>query len=303
MESVHKPASELHLEALGRSVTRLVLGTMLLDESGPEVLDEYVRLGGNAIDTARVYGDGESERMLGAWLSRNASVRSQLTIVSKGAHPSGTVKRVTPEEIERDVRVSVELLRGPVDVYLLHRDDPSVPVGVIIECMEGLRSAGLLRAYGTSNWTTARIDEANAWAAANGLDGFCMSSQHLSLAVQNEEQWPDTRSANDPDVFAWHERTQTPLLAWSVQARGYFFGRTGSEVLRVYDNAVNRERRRRASALAERLGRTTAQVALAWVLQQPFPVYACFGARTGDQVREAFGALDVDPAELAALTE
>jgi aryl-alcohol dehydrogenase-like predicted oxidoreductase len=303
MESVHKPAPELRLEALGRDVTRLVLGTMLLDESGPEVLDEYVRLGGNAIDTARVYGDGECERMLGEWLSQNASVRSQLTIVSKGAHPSRAVKRVTPEEIERDLRVSVELLGGPVDVYLLHRDDPSVPVGVIVECMEGLRAAGLLRAYGTSNWTTARIDEANAWAAANGAEGFCMSSQHLSLAVQNEEQWPDTRSANDPDVFAWHERTQTPLLAWSVQARGYFFGRTGSEVLRVYDNAVNRERRRRASALAGRLGRTPAQVALAWVLQQPFPVYACFGARTGDQVREAFGALDVDAAELADLTE
>jgi 1-deoxyxylulose-5-phosphate synthase len=303
MESVHKPASELRLEALGRDVTRLVLGTMLLAESGPGVLDEYVRLGGNAIDTARVYGDGEAERVLGAWLSQNRAVRERLVIVSKGAHPSGSRKRVTPEEIERDLRASVELLGGPIDVYLLHRDDPSVPVGVIVESLTGLREAGLLRAYGTSNWTTPRIDEANAWAAANGLEGFCMSSQHLSLAVQNEEQWPDTRSANDPEVFAWHEATQTPLLAWSVQARGYFFGRTGAEVLRVYDNAVNRERRRRAELLAERLGRTTAQVALAWALHQPFPVYACFGARTGDQVREAFGALEVDPSELAALTE
>jgi aryl-alcohol dehydrogenase-like predicted oxidoreductase len=55
--------------------------------------------------------------------------------------------------------------------------------------------------------------------------------------------------------------------------------------------------------LAERLGRTTAQVALSWVLQQPFPVYACFGAKAGDQVREAFGALEVDAAELGQLTE
>jgi aryl-alcohol dehydrogenase-like predicted oxidoreductase len=303
MESAHIAGSQRYFEPLGRDMSRLVLGTMLLTDAGTDVLDEYVRLGGNAIDTARVYGDGEAERVLGAWLEQRPSVREQLVIVSKGAHPSGDRRRVTPEEIERDLRVSVELLGGPIDLYLLHRDDPSVPVGTIIECLAGLRDAGLLRAYGTSNWTTSRIDEANAWAASHGLDGFCLSSQHLSLAAQNEEQWADTRSANDPEIHAWHERTQTPLLAWSVQARGYFFGRTGSEVLRVYDNAQNRERRRRAEELGERLGRTTAQVALAWVLHRPFPVYACFGARTVDHVREAFAALEVDPAELAALTE
>ena len=284
-------------------MSRLVFGTMLLTESDDGVLDEYVRLGGNAIDTARVYGDGDSERALGEWLERRADVREQLVIVSKGAHPNGARKRVTPEEIERDLRESVELLHGPIDVYLLHRDDPSVAVGTIVEALNGLREAGLIRAFGTSNWTTARIDEANAWAAANGLEGFCLSSQHLSLAVQNEEQWDDTRSANEPEMHAWHERTQTPLLAWSAQARGYFFGRDGSEVLRVYDNEVNRERRRRAEQLGERLGFTASQVALAWALEQPFPVYACFGARTADQVREAFGALEVDTSELAALTE
>jgi aryl-alcohol dehydrogenase-like predicted oxidoreductase len=302
MESAHIARSQRYFEPLGRDMSRLVLGTMLLTDAGTDVLDEYVRLGGNAIDTARVYGDGEAERVLGAWLEQRPSVREQLIIVSKGAHPSGDRRRVTPEEIERDLRASVELLRGPIDLYLLHRDDPSVPVGTIIECLAALREAGLLTAYGTSNWTTARIDEANAWAATHGLDGFCVSSQHLSLAAQNEEQWADTRSANDPEIHAWHERTRTPLLAWSVQARGYFFGRTGSDVQRVYDNAENRERRRRAEQLGERLGHTTAQVALAWALHQPFPVYACFGARTADQVREAFGALEVDPAELGALT-
>ena len=74
-------------------------------------------------------------------------------------------------------------------------------------------------------------------------------------------------------------------------------------MLRVYDNEVNRERRRRAEQLGERLGFTASQVALAWALEQPFPVYACFGARTADQVCEAFGALEVDTSELAALTE
>ena len=303
MESAHIVSTQRHFEPLSRDLSRLVLGTMLLTDSGFDVLDEYVRLGGNAIDTARVYGDGEAERVLGAWLAARPGVRDQLVIVSKGAHPSGDRRRVTPAEIARDLNASVDLLGGPIDLYLLHRDDPSVPVGVIVECLVALGEAGLLRAYGTSNWTTARIDEANAWADANGIDGFCMSSQHLSLAVQNEEQWADTRSANDPAIFSWHERTQTPLLAWSAQARGYFFGRSGAEVLRVYDNAVNRSRRQRATEVGARLGRSCSQVALAWVLHQPFPVYAAFGANTADQVREAFGALEVVPAELASLTE
>lgn len=302
MESAHIVSTQRYFQPMGREISRLVLGTMLLTDAGADVLDEYVRLGGNAIDTARVYGDGDAERALGAWLSRSG-MRERLVIVSKGAHPSGDVRRVTPAEIERDLRVSVDLLGGPIDLYLLHRDDPSVPVAAIIECLTALREAGLLRAYGTSNWTTARIDEANAWATANGLDGFCVSSQHLSLAVQNEEQWADTRSANEPEMYAWHERTQMPLLAWSAQARGYFFGRSGADVMRVYDNAQNRERRQRASVVGERLGRTASQVALAWALDQPFPVYAAFGANTVDQVRAAFGALEIDPAELASLTE
>ena len=209
---------------------------------------------------------------------------------------------MTPADIGHDLRESVERLRGPVELYLLHRDDPSVPVGPIVDCLNEHREAGLIRAFGTSNWTTRRIDEANAYAEANGLEGFCISSQHFSLAAQNEEHWPDTRSANDPAIHDWHVRTQTPLLAWSSLARGYFAGRSDGDVARVYDSAANRERRRRAQALGRRLGRSAAQVALAWALHQPYPVYAAFGARTPEQVRDRFGALDIDPAELASLT-
>ena len=296
----------LHFPPLGRDLSRLVLGTMVLSTSDPEagdaVLDEYVRLGGNVIDTARVYEDGDSERALGAWLERRAELRERLVVVSKGAHPDGARKRVTPADIEHDLRASVELLHGPIDLYLLHRDDPSVPVESIVDCLNEHRQAGRIRAFGTSNWTTPRIDEANAYAAANGLEGICISSQHFSLAVQNEEHWPDTRSANEPAVHEWHVRTQTPLLAWSSLARGYFAGRDDGDVARVYGSAENRERRRRATALGRRLGRSATQVALAWALHQPYPVLAAFGARTPEQVRDRFGALEVEPAELASLT-
>lgn len=293
----------LPFPALGRELSRLVLGTLALStaKAAAPVLNEYVSLGGNVIDTARVYEEGAAERALGAWLTRHADLRDELVVVTKGAHPEGERRRVTPEAIAADLRESTELLHGPVDLFLLHRDDPAVPVGELVDCLNEHRDAGRLRAFGTSNWTTRRIDEANAYAAARGLEGFSVSSQHLSLATQNEEHWPDTRSANDPEIAGWHERTQTPLLAWSAQARGYFAGRDDADVRRVYDNPANRERRRRARVVARAAGRPPQQVALAWVIHQPYPVFAAFGARTREQVREAWGALDVDPAALSGL--
>ena len=285
--------------------SRLVLGTFALTTAGlerdSEVLDEYVRLGGNAIDTAAVYGGGDAERALGEWLERRSEIRDSLVVITKGAHPDGERRRVTAADIAEDLHRSVERLRGPIDLYLLHRDDPAVPVGEIVEWMNEHRRAGSIRAFGTSNWTTERIDEANAYAAGHGLEGFSISSQHLSLATQNEEHWADTRSAGDPAIAAWHERTQTPLLAWSSQARGYFAGRDDADVQRVYDNEPNRERRRRAEAVGSRIGRTAQQVALAWVLHQPYPVHAAFGARSLGQLRDAWGALEVDSSELAGL--
>ena len=276
-------------EPLGRRVSRLVLGTM---EVADDVLDEWVRLGGNILDSARVYDDGASEEAVGAWFADRPAVRDELVVLTKGAHPEGDVRRVTPAAIAADLDASIAALGRPVDVYLLHRDDPALPVGPMIECLNEHRAAGRLRAFGTSNWTCERIDEANAFAAAHGLRGFTCNSPQLSLARQNEEHWPGTMAATD-DVRAWHERTQMPLFAWSAQARGFFAGHDSESAVRVYDNPDNRERRRRASEIAERIGCTANQVALAWVLAQPYPVFAVIGPRTIEQLHDAVGALDV----------
>jgi 1-deoxyxylulose-5-phosphate synthase len=276
---------------LGRDVSRLMLGSLVVST---DVLDEYVRLGGNAIDTAHAYNDGDSERELGAWIDSRPGIRERLTILSKGAHPSADRRRVTPEDITCDLRDTLARLRTPVDLYLLHRDDPSVPVGPIVEILNEHRDAGRLRAFGASNWTCARIDEANAYARDHGLEGFCCSSVHLSLATQNEEHWPDTLSACDGTIADWHERTRMPLFAWSAQARGFFAGHVDE---RVYGNDANRERLRRAEVVAERVGATANQVALAWVLHRPYPVYAIFGVRTVESLREAMGAVDVELTE------
>jgi aryl-alcohol dehydrogenase-like predicted oxidoreductase len=297
LESAHN--AYRRFEPLGRSVSRLVLGTIVVSR---DVLDAWVEVGGNIVDTAHVYADGDSERALGAWFADRPDVRDDIVVLTKGAHPDGDRRRVTPADIAADLAESTERLGRGIDLYLLHRDDPSLPVGPLIECLNEHRAARRLRAFGVSNWTLERIDEANAYAAAHGLEGFCCNSPQLSLARQNEEHWPGTMAATDA-VRAWHERTQMPMFAWSAQARGYFAGHDSESALRVYDNEENRERRRRAAALASRLGCTANQVALAWVLAQPYPVYAVIGPRTVEQLHEAVGALELSLAddELRAL--
>jgi 1-deoxyxylulose-5-phosphate synthase len=299
----------LRFEPLQRELSRIVLGTLglssdTLDESYA-LLDAWVDAGGNVIDTAHSYGFaagygfGDCERVLGRWLEDRPGTRDGLVIISKGGHPNAERSRVTPEDVTCDLRDSMARLHGPVDIYLLHRDDPSVNVGPLIEVLNEHRATGRLAAFGASNWTIPRIEEANAYAAARGLEGFCCSSPHLSLATQNEEPWPGTVSAADAASRAWHERTGMPLFAWSSQARGFF---TGSErpairtpkVRRVYSSEPNLERYARAAELARRTGRTANDIALAWVLHQPFPTYAVIGPHSVSELRSSLGALEVE---------
>src|SRR5436309_10681233 len=212
--------------ALGRDLSRLVLGTMVFSLEALdltfELLETWIGLGGNIVDTAHVYSGGNSERALGRWFEERGR-RDDLVVLTKGAHHNADRRRVTPEDITCDLRDSLARLRiETIDLYLLHRDDPDAPVGPIVEALNEHRRAGRIRAFGGSNWSPQRLEEADAYAAAHGLQGFSASSPNLSLAVQNEPVWADCLSSSDPQLRAWYERTQIPLFAWSSQAGGFF---------------------------------------------------------------------------------
>jgi aryl-alcohol dehydrogenase-like predicted oxidoreductase len=255
------------------------------------------------LDTAHVYSGGNSERALGRWFIERGG-RDDLAILTKGAHHNADRRRVTPEDITCDIRDSLARLKTDhIDLYLLHRDDPDVPVGPIVEVLNEHRRAGRIRAFGGSNWSPERLDQANAYAASHGLQGFSASSPNLSLAVQQDVIWDGCLSVSDPSTRAWYERTRMPLFAWSSQARGFFTGRYSPDdledetMVRVYYNDANWERYRRATELGKQRGFTANQVALAWVLHQPFPTYALIGPATVEELRSSVAALDL---ELAA---
>lgn len=300
---------------LGRDLSRLVLGSMAFHPDTPELtwamLDLWRELGGNVIDTAHIYRAGYAERAIGEYL-QDRGCRDEVVLLTKGAHHNVDRRRVTPEDITCDLRDSLARLKtDSVDLYLLHRDDPDVPVGPIVEALNEHRRAGRIRAFGGSNWSTARLDEANAYAAARGLEGFTCSSPHLSLAVAHGEIWPGCVDARSTEDREWYLRTQMPLFAWSSQARGFFSGRFTPEstedetIARVYSSADNWGRLRRAEQLGRERGFSAIQVALAWVLHQPFPVFALVGPANLEELRSCVGALDLEltPAEVEWLDE
>jgi aryl-alcohol dehydrogenase-like predicted oxidoreductase len=119
-------------------------------------------------------------------------------------------------------------------------------------------------------------------------------SNQLSLAEMLEPMWNGCLRA-DP---GWHERTGTPLLAWSAQARGFFTGRDeDDELRRSWHSETNLERRRQAEAHGARLGVAAVTVALAWLLARPFPAWAVIGPRDHVELDDCLAAAEL---ELAA---
>jgi aryl-alcohol dehydrogenase-like predicted oxidoreductase len=301
-------------EPLGRDLSVLALGTAYIashpEEESFALLDAWREAGGNLIDCARQYGDGHCERMVGRWLaSRDAY--GDVTVITKGGHHvthglehEPARKRVTPADIAADLGESLAALGvDTADLYFLHRDDPTRPVGPLVEALDEHRRAGRFRVAGASNWTVARLEEANAYAARHGLRGFACSSPGLSLAEADDEPWPDTVFARSRASREWYARTQMPLFAWSSQAGGFFVGVRNADVERVYVNDRNLERLQRAEELARAHGVGANEVALAWVLHQPFPTYAIIGPQTPAELATSLTALDVElsPAELRRL--
>lgn len=296
------PMAYGRIPGLDLPLSRLILGTMVFTGDdlpfAYDLLDHFVLLGGNTLDTAHVYNRGGAERTVGEWM-RVRGNRRDIAIVGKGAHHDAHGPRVTPEAIGADLTESLERLGTDyVDLYLLHRDDPSRPVGEIVACLNEHHRAGRIRAFGGSNWSTERLTAANDYAREHGLVPFVASSPNFSLAAMNEPPWLGCISVGS-DERAWYVEHQFPLLAWSSQAQGFFTGRYApedrphAEMVRVWYSDQNFERLRRAHELGRRLRISANAIALAYVLAQPFPTFALIGPRTVDELRTSAEALAV----------
>jgi aryl-alcohol dehydrogenase-like predicted oxidoreductase len=140
------------VQGVDKPISRLVQGTVMIGsettDQSFELLDEVRELGCTAFDTAHQYGAGDSERTFGRWMEVRG-LREEVVVIGKGAHHNQDRARVTPFDITADLFDSLARLRTEyIDLYLLHRDDPSVPVGPIIETLNEHLDAGRIRAFG-----------------------------------------------------------------------------------------------------------------------------------------------------------
>jgi aryl-alcohol dehydrogenase-like predicted oxidoreductase len=286
-----------------KPISRLVLGTIALDPENPEpgfaLVDEFVKLGGNAIDTAHIYGPGR-HKMVGEYLKDRG--RETLVVMDKGCHPYGR-NRVTREDMFSDVNDALErMATDHLDFFVLHRDNPEVPAGEVVEWLNELVSLGKIKAFGGSNWKNSRIQEANQYALDHRLQAFSLSSPNLALALPQAEMWSGVYWV-DREARDWFEQTGFPLFSWSSASGGFFAGAESEDTKRVYFNEDNLGRKSRAEELGRKYGLSSTQIAVAWTLNQPLNVFAIIGPRTIQELRDTtqIESLHLSPEELTYL--
>jgi len=322
------------LDFLNREVSNIILGTMPLFSGNAEDhfphLDMAFEMGCNIIDTALGYGD--SEVTIGKWMKARNN-RKDIVLITKGCHPTMYRKRVTPFDIATDLHESLARLGTDyIDIYLLHRDDLDQPVGPIVEELNKHFRAGKIRAFGGSNWTHQRLEEANQYAKEHGLEPFRVSSPSYSLAEQACEPWaPGCVTISGPEgeeARAWYAETQMPVFAYSSLARGFFSGRVTRErflaeqgkfldarvlfsgkatreqltghgetidpiCAKAYCTDANFTRLERATELAKEKGCTVAQIAISFIVNGKMNVFPISGVANREELQSNIEAVEI----------
>jgi predicted dehydrogenase/aryl-alcohol dehydrogenase-like predicted oxidoreductase len=283
-----------NIKGFDKPISKLVMGTMIPLHV---VFDHFFENGGNCFDTAYNY-DMDSEKKLGLWI-KNRGIRKDVVILDKGAH----TPFCNPEDLTKQLYESLNKMQTDyIDIYMLHRDNPEIPVGEFIDVLNKHKNKGIIKTFGVSNWTIKRIEEANAYAKSKNLSGFSCISNNFSLAKIVQSIWPGIVSSSDKDSKIWLKKTQIPLFAWSSQARGFFVrGKpdylSDETFVKMWYSPDNFEKQKRAKELAEKKNVSITTIVLSYVLSQAFPIFALIGPSAIDETKESLKAFEIQLTE------
>jgi aryl-alcohol dehydrogenase-like predicted oxidoreductase len=291
----------------------LGLGTAMagIEWAGKEadnLLDAFVDMGGNLVDTARIYSDwippeiGRSERVIGDWLQRGGK-RNRIVLMSKGGHPKFTnpsddlhISRMSRAEMRQDIELSLKALRvDTIDIYFYHRDNPAQTVEAEIETMEQFRHEGKIRYYGCSNWQAVRIRAADVYCKEKGYRGFVADEALLNLGMKYMHPLPDdTMAYMKDDLFKYHQENLRNLAMPYMSIAGgffHFFAAGGEEAVKnsPYSTPENGRVAKRCMELAEKYNVSLSQVLLAFFSCQPFPCVPLYGPQNTEVLKDAMG--------------
>lgn len=298
----------MQYRTLGRTgvqVSSLALGAMNFGSIGRTTQDEATALvdtaleaGINVIDTADMYGAGESEEMVGKAL---AGRRDDVVLATKATMPMGDERNHRGSSRRWLVTALEDSLRrlgvDHVDLYQIHRWDPATGDEETLSALTDLRRAGKIRYFGSSTFPAYRIVQAQ-WAARE---------HHLGRYVTEQPGYSILQRGAETHVLPVTQEYGLGVLAWSPLASGWLSGavRAGREITTSrsafmperFDTALPANRARldaveRLAALAAEAGLTMVQLALGFVTAHPAVTAAIIGPRTPEHLRSHLAAAD-----------
>jgi aryl-alcohol dehydrogenase-like predicted oxidoreductase len=269
------------------------------------ILDRFLEAGGTFIDTADVYNDGESERILAPWLAQH---RDEVVIATKVRFPVSDPggAGLAPDRIRAACDASLRRLGVDViDLYQVHAPDPEVPLEETLEALDGLVQAGKVRALGASNYTGWLL----AWAVA------LQDREGWSPFVSLQPQYSLVERSIELDLLPFCRAAGLGVIPWGPLGAGFLSGRyrrgeplpEGSRMAGAGDDWEEAEHRRAvernfqvvdaAEEIAAEHGSTISQVAIAWMLGVEGITAPIIGPRTYEQLEDLLGAADLELSE------
>jgi aryl-alcohol dehydrogenase-like predicted oxidoreductase len=306
-----------HYRLLGRSglrVSPLCLGTMTFgtgpgawgssDAEAAQIVDRYVELGGNFIDTANFYGRmGQSEVLLGQLVKSRRErlvLSTKYTLTTRPGDPnaSGNQRRNMVRAVEDSLR---RLDTDFIDLYYLHMWDFRTPIDEILRAFDDLVTAGKIVYIGLSDIPAWEASRMQMMAELRGWSQFCALQISYSLAERTVER----------ELVPMAQATGMGVCPWSPLGGGVLTGKYSRADLVAAEGADRSSRKVQnlasgrlteqslaiaavVSAVAREQGKSPAQIALAWLLTRPGVTSPVLGARTPAQLEDNLGALKVE---------
>jgi aryl-alcohol dehydrogenase-like predicted oxidoreductase len=300
--------SDLHVSEISLG-SWLTYGGGVDDDHARACVDAAFDAGINFIDTANVYAVGGAEAFLGDVLKSRP--RDSYVLATKLYFPMDDQNQgLSREQVRKQIDASLERLQTDyVDLYQCHRYDSRTPLEETMEALDEVVRAGKARAIGFSEWTADQIQRSLDLSREHGWARFVSSQPQYSLLHRDPER----------DVIPLCRANGISQIVWSPLGQGVLTGkyRPGAELpegSRATSERMGRmmgdklqegvlERVQRLAPIAERLGITMAQLALAWVLRDPNVASAIVGASRPEQVHDNASAsgIELDDETLAEI--
>ena len=305
----------------GAAVSEYALGTMTFGAEADEtashaMIDRYLEAGGNFVDTADVYSDGASEEIIGRWLDRSGR-RDEIVLATKarfrmgeGPNDIGLSRLHLRQACEASLR---RLGVDTIDLYQAHCWDSATPIEETLAAFDELVAEGKVRYVGVSNFTGWQLQRAALLGSRPGYAPVVTLQPQYSLLVR-EIEW---------ELVPLCLAEGIGMLPWSPLGGGWLTGkyrrderpsgatRLGEDPDRGQEAWDNRNTERTWAVvdavreIADALGASMAQVALAWVTGRPGVTSTILGTRTLEQLDDNLAAarLELDPEQIARLDE